>query len=195
MKILIILVLFLAGCGAINEQCGADARIACDVFLGEKVDVQEIDTRLKNTEKDLADLKTKIELLELKTESQALLLTLQSQELATMQNDSLALQTEIDSLVYDISVNELAFNNSLTSLANSVMSLNTTMQHAVTQIIDPCGDSAGFDEVVLKTTAGEYLAYFQSEGKRFLSKLTNGNYVTTDGTSCHFTVNGVNLTW
>lgn len=195
MKLLIVLVLFLAGCGLVNEECGSDARIACDAVLGEKTNNTEINNRLNSAEKDLADLKSKIEILELKTDSQALLLTLQTQELLALQSQDLVLQSQIDQLEYDISVNQMVFNTQLTNLANSVLSLNTSIQHSVSEIIDPCGDAAGFDEVILKTNAGEFLAYFESGGKRFLSKLPNGNYSTTDGTHCNFTVSGTNLTW
>ncbi len=63
----------------------------------------------------------------------------------------------------------------------------------VTAIIDPCGDGPGFDEIILKTSAG-YMAYFQSGSERFLTLLPHGNYQTTDGTGCSFTVGASGLT-
>jgi hypothetical protein len=61
---------------------------------------------------------------------------------------------------------------------------------AVVEIIDPCGDNPGqFDEVLLRLSTGELLAYFESGSNRFLSLIGNGSYSTTDSQHCHFTVN------
>ena len=58
----------------------------------------------------------------------------------------------------------------------------------IVEVIDPCGDEAAFDEVILRLANGELLAYFAgSDG--FLTLIDPGNYVTTDGTGCQFTVN------
>lgn len=64
---------------------------------------------------------------------------------------------------------------------------------AIVQIIDPCGDAPGiYDEVILKLATGVLLASFSDNANgnntRF-SVLTPGNYTTTDGSNCHFTVN------
>lgn len=60
---------------------------------------------------------------------------------------------------------------------------------AVVEIIDPCGNKPGhFDEVILRLNTGDLLAYFEENGKRFLSILTPGNYQTTDSQKCSFTV-------
>lgn len=64
---------------------------------------------------------------------------------------------------------------------------------AIVQIIDPCGDAPGiYDEVILKLSNGTLLASFSDNANgnntRF-SVLTAGNYTTTDGSNCHFTVN------
>lgn len=62
--------------------------------------------------------------------------------------------------------------------------------------IDPCGKETTLDEVLLKMTDGTLLAYFQQGNKRFLAELGPGNYVTTDGTNCNFTVHNDNsITW
>jgi hypothetical protein len=65
--------------------------------------------------------------------------------------------------------------------------------YAVVAIEDPCGDAPGiYDEVLLKLASGQVLASFSdnSSGKntRF-ALLPPGSYVTTDGSSCHFTLN------
>lgn len=63
---------------------------------------------------------------------------------------------------------------------------------AILEVVDPCGDAPGiYDEVVLRLSNGQLLSSFSenSNGKntRF-SILTQGNYVTTDGSNCHFVV-------
>jgi hypothetical protein len=69
---------------------------------------------------------------------------------------------------------------------------------AITSVIDPCGKQAAYDEVLLQLSNGLLLASFSdnASGKntRF-SVIGNGNYVTTDGTGCRFTVNNNNVTW
>lgn len=62
----------------------------------------------------------------------------------------------------------------------------------IVSIIDPCGDAVNVhDEVLLKLSDGKILASFSdtTAGKntRF-SVLTQGSYVTTDGSNCSFSV-------
>jgi len=65
-------------------------------------------------------------------------------------------------------------------------------QYNVTEIIDPCGDGPGFDEIILKLANGQLLAHFSSGGLQFLSLIPDGNYVTTDQQACQFSVsNGI----
>ena len=57
---------------------------------------------------------------------------------------------------------------------------------AISEVYDPCGDGPGPDEVVLIFATGEWIAWYQGLG---LSILTPGQtYVTTDQSSCQFTV-------
>lgn len=69
--------------------------------------------------------------------------------------------------------------------------------YQVMQVIDPCGDASGiFDEVILKMANGSLLASFSDKANgqnTRLSLLVPGNYVTTDGSDCHFSVNGSGL--
>lgn len=59
-------------------------------------------------------------------------------------------------------------------------------------IIDPCGDTANiFDEVFLKLANGTLLASFSDKANGQNTRwsiLVPGNYITTDGSNCHFTV-------
>lgn len=55
-------------------------------------------------------------------------------------------------------------------------------------MIDPCGDQTAFDEVLLRLANGQLVAHFANGSLQFLSVIGPGNYVTTDGTSCYFSV-------
>lgn len=69
---------------------------------------------------------------------------------------------------------------------------NSYGEISIVGIIDPCGDSPNVnDEILLKLSNGALLASFSDDasGKNtHFAYLTPGNYETTDGTHCHFTV-------
>jgi len=65
--------------------------------------------------------------------------------------------------------------------------LETRIDNSVMAIIKPCPTAK---EVLLKFDNGILLAYFENGGNRYLSELSNGSYVTSDGTGCNFTVTG-----
>jgi hypothetical protein len=58
-------------------------------------------------------------------------------------------------------------------------------QDAAIEVIDPCWDGPGVDEVILRLVDGSLLAWYKDKG---LFVLSPGNWVTTDSQSCHFTV-------
>lgn len=61
--------------------------------------------------------------------------------------------------------------------------------YSFTEVIDPCGDSPGhLDEVLFKTYDGHIVAHYSHGSQEFLTLIPPGSYVTTDGTSCYFTV-------
>jgi len=64
--------------------------------------------------------------------------------------------------------------------------------YTVTELVDPCGDKPGvYDEVFLRLANGMLVASFSDntggQNTRF-SILTAGSYMTTDGSSCKFSV-------
>lgn len=61
--------------------------------------------------------------------------------------------------------------------------------YTVTEMIDPCGDQSAFDEILMRLANDQLVAHFSSGSLQFLTVLPPGNYVTTDGTHCYFTVN------
>lgn len=65
-----------------------------------------------------------------------------------------------------------------------------TTAYSITEAYDPCGNDPGFDEILLRTAGGSWIAHFAGGGNlQFLTILTPGNYVTTDATPCYFTLN------
>lgn len=71
--------------------------------------------------------------------------------------------------------------------------LDADTTYQVVEIIDLCGPEhpSGFDEVILKLGNGQYLASFSdnaNEKNTRLGLLPSGNYQTTDGTGCNFTI-------
>lgn len=68
--------------------------------------------------------------------------------------------------------------------------------YTITEIIDVCNDTPNkYDEVLLRTQSGKLLASFSDNVNGYntrLSELTAGNYMTSDGTNCFFTVDNDN---
>jgi hypothetical protein len=60
--------------------------------------------------------------------------------------------------------------------------------YSIIEMKDPCGDQSGFDEVLLKTANGKWIAHFASGINQFLTVLTPGTYQTTDSTRCRFSL-------
>jgi hypothetical protein len=71
-----------------------------------------------------------------------------------------------------------------------VQTAQLASQQSAIAIIDFCGDYPGkLDEVGLKLVSGQIVAYFEgNDDKRHLAVLSPGNYETTDGTHCKFTI-------
>lgn len=61
--------------------------------------------------------------------------------------------------------------------------------------VDPCGNGPGFDEIVIKTVGGQFIALGKQGNNFFLQLLSNGNYTTRDQQSCNYTISGSNITW
>jgi len=81
-------------------------------------------------------------------------------------------------------------------VANQVRLAGLESNKSVSKIIDPCGDFPNnYDEVILQLSSGEFIAYFESRGKRFLSIIEDGNFTTTDRQRCRFTILDGELTW
>lgn len=60
--------------------------------------------------------------------------------------------------------------------------------HNIVEIIAPCGPMPEASEVLLRLGTGQIVAHYSHGSKQFLTLLSPGNYVTTDGHACNFTV-------
>jgi len=68
--------------------------------------------------------------------------------------------------------------------------------YTVTEMVDPCGDESQFDEILLRLANNQLVAHFSSGALEFLTIIGPGNYTTTDGTGCTFTIhNDMTVTW
>lgn len=66
--------------------------------------------------------------------------------------------------------------------------------YTVTSIIDPCGKQGTYDEVLLRLGNGQLMAHYSSGNQQFLTLIGPGSYISTDNTSCYFTVdNNMNI--
>lgn len=96
-------------------------------------------------------------------------------------------------VISGLSAQAAANESQITALESMIYDVQADIaeleMHAyVTELIDPCGPSAGFDEVLIRLSSGELIAYFENGGKRFLTVLSPGNYQTTDSQACVFTL-------
>lgn len=193
MKTLLLLsiISLVTSCGvteALNKNCGSDLEEFCNFTFGmneEEQDEKIADNTFKNNEQD-ARLKALEEQNEQLIESMdAFSLEIEALELTDTTNRQY-FQTLINSLTATVNANLVTLNN----LATSVNS-----NGSVTKMIDVCGDKSGYyDEVILKTNTGKYIAYFEDGGKRFLTEIQTGSFVTTDSQACNFTISSSGLT-
>ena len=63
-------------------------------------------------------------------------------------------------------------------------------QDALVAVLDPCGKQSQYDEVFFEFSDGKIYAVYAhvKSGKVHLVQMVPGNWVTTDGTGCYFTV-------
>lgn len=133
-------------------------------------------------------------------------------ELATAQNATQDADLAVlHSLLDSANVTLISLQAQITQLQGSEMVMQTTINGLILQIaalqgmnnivgiIDPCGDSPGrVDEVLLQLSGGRVLASFSDnaagQNTRF-SIIPSGNFMTTDGSNCVFSVNDGVVSW
>lgn len=142
-----------------------------------------------NAYKDIHDLQAQSQ----QQAAQLAVLTTYVLNLEAALNASIASNTlDIDTLQAQYSSTLLtivSLNSAIAALSGQVAVLES--QESIVELLDPCGDMPGqFDEVLLRTSSGKVVAYFEQGSKRFLSVLTpNQGYSTTDVQACSFSIN------
>jgi hypothetical protein len=151
-------------------SCGKDLRRAIGADYNNKI--REIDNTIKDHEQRLKNLESVV-----------------SQGVSDM--------ADIEAELANLAAGQTALATSLVSAQNTLQSqLNDAVSDIavlkgyenIVEFYDPCGDGAGYDEIILKTSSGKLIAYFEIGSKRFLTVLTDGSYRTTDSQECVFTV-------
>lgn len=209
--------LLLTACAAtesINATCGGDLRDTCSYVFGRK-DAEQ-DEALNASKRRAEQLEQRVSALELKAQqaidsmdATSTLLELLQVTTSSLQqqlnylstqasNGDAALQAQISSLQTQVTSNTNSINlhttklNSLQTTVNNHTAQIAALQtnENITEFVDPCGNGPGYDEVLLRTSSGKLVAYFESGGSRFLTTLKpSSSYQVTDGTGCKFDTN------
>lgn len=202
MKTLLLLstMLIVSSCGlteGLDKNCGSDIRMGCNLLFGTKdsdQDSQIAEVTFKNNEQDakIASLQNSITNMISNIDS----LTLSVQDLENTDNDTYNTISALQSIVNANTVQLLSLatsvttlNGNLTTTQGQLTALTNSLSKSIVDFKDPCGNGVGYDEILMKTKDGKFIAYFEDGGNRFLSILENGTYRTTDQSRCYFTVN------
>jgi predicted amino acid-binding ACT domain protein len=156
---------------ALLTSCGRDYRGA----------VAEVNNKLANHEERISSLESQVD-------SDIRTINSLSSQLENLTTESASLQQLLSSTINGLQGQVTANLTTLANLDSKVSSLGNT----VSEVIDPCGNGPGYDEILMKLSDGTIVAYFESGSTRFLSTLEEGGYVTTDSQACPFTVSATN---
>lgn len=184
------------GCGyrqSMRIGCHWDTQI-CDNLFGK--DEYELQNQLNQNTKEINDIKKQLETMQTVLDMNIQDISLYQQQLTTLQSlveilqvsslnqsDTIVqLQEQINSLTERIDYQQVIVNNMQIELAQ------LAAEDTVLEYIYPCGKRNGyFDEILLHTKSGKYIAYFENGNKRFLTVLNdNASYTLTDGSNCTF---------
>lgn len=103
--------------------------------------------------------------------------------------------TDIYARLTALEISNSTITAQIADIAADVTVLQSIADTQISEVIDPCGDGAYWDEVLLKLGNGQIVAYFENGGNRFLTVLSNGHYETTDAQRCRFTVSAGGVSW
>ena len=114
----------------------------------------------------------------------------QELEMEKLQTELEELGQLVDGNKNDIDRLEQEINNNLARI------IELEDDITVVEMIDPCGPSQfAYDEVLFKLSDGSIIAYFENGNNRFLTKIPDGDYRTTDQQRCFFSVDDGEVTW
>jgi hypothetical protein len=178
------------------------------VSCGKKSETKYIENPYDNSGNDarLNDLENRVAAVESSIQSGISTMNALNSSIMTLESELDSLNDELDQsnadeaeALQDLIDTNTAAHNSMLALINSLQGqVNTNVtqlvtlqsQNTVVAYLDPCGDKPNtYDEIILKTSQGEFIAYFESGNQRFLTKLEkNVNYQTTDSQGCVFKI-------
>lgn len=184
-----------SGCGyqrTLRAHCHLEGQ-ACDNLFG--VNQYEVDNNQDAVDKALAaevvsikqtldNMIIDLKFIQSQLETNNVLLTLLKQDINANYDLIQALEVNTIALENRLDYQQVIVNNHQIELAN------LASEDPIVEYFDPCGNGPGFDEVLLHTRSGKYLAYFESGSNRFLTVLQpNTAYRSTDQQRCYFTLN------
>lgn len=193
-----ILLVSCSGCGyqrTLRTHCHLEGQ-ACDNLFG--VNQYEVDNNQDAVDKALAaevvsikqtldNLILDIRFIQSQLETNNVLLTLLRQDINANYDLIHALEVNTIMLENRLDYQQVIVNNHQIELAN------LASEDTIVEYIYPCGKRTGyFEEILLRTKSGKYIAYFEETGssKRFLTLLQpNVSYRTTDAKKCYFSIN------
>lgn len=194
-KLLVIGMLLLTGCGLQNQVNELKNNTNTD---SDRID--SIEKRVTILEEQM--LAAKASLFALAVEQQ----NTQSQlniDIATLQSLGASTDAQVVALQAELQAAITANSSLVTNLQFQIDLQQTQINSSLIQIAqlqgynnivgmkDPCGPQGAYNEVFLQLSSGQYLASFSQNGSALTTRLvvlTDGTYMTTDGTSCQFTV-------
>jgi uncharacterized coiled-coil protein SlyX len=157
-------------------------------------------------EKRLDDLETRVASIEKDIKSSITNMAELSNSINSLETDLQNLNDELDQSnaedgqdIQDLIDATTANYNNLIAIVNSLQDqvddnisdlVALQENNSVVEYLDPCGDKPNaYDEIILKTSQGDFVAYFEQGNKRFLTKLEkNVQYQTTDSQACLFKI-------
>ena len=202
-EIILVLMFLLTGCGVVTApqyMCtGGDLKPICQAMFGYGADNEARDDAqdklINQLDEKMIEYMTMQETLLATVNANVAALSMAITSLDAEEHDDIAalelLIANQLALISSLNTNLGAMQSSLNSQAIAIAELQT--HESITEFIDPCGNGTGYDEVVLRSSSGKLVAFFESGPKRFLSILEAGSYVTTDSSACSFTVTSEGL--
>lgn len=193
-----ILLVSCSGCGyqrTLRAHCHLEGQ-TCDNLFG--VNQYEVDNNQDAVDKALAaevvsikqtldNLIQDVRFIQSQLETNNVLLTLLKQDINSNYDLIQALEVNTIALEDRLNYQQVIVNNMQIELAQ------LAAEDTVLEYIYPCGKRTGyFEEILLRTKSGKYIAYFEETGssKRFLTLLQpNVSYRTTDAKKCYFSIN------
>jgi septal ring factor EnvC (AmiA/AmiB activator) len=175
-------VALLSGCGVAQQQaqfCGGDFEQACTTIFGFPED------KSADEDQDKA-----IDALEQQVNNLNSTININIMQINSLYSAISVLQSTNNNQDTQISALSTVLNNLQTTVnvhTTQIAALQT--RESIVDFLDCGGDQSGFDEIVMRTSSGRMIAYFEQNGNRFLTILVPGNYRTTDQSSCPFTIN------